>query len=370
MQQVRTATMADREAIRALWAVCFHDSEPFTDWFFAQRFRPGLTTCLTLDGAPVSALQSWPLHIRMRDRILAASMVAGVSTHPDFRGRGFMSQVFTHYMQRVYAQGFPVSINTPVTLSTYSRFGHYPATDTLHLQIEHARFAAMPDGVIPLALNGDLTPLHACYQSALAPYSGAVSRSFADFSFKFSDYASDGAQCLVLQEGDTARGYCVYQTAPDALSTDEFVARDADACRVLLDALRFVAQGRSLHAKLPPDSVDAYPGAQLTTAPQGVLGVANVSALLQGVLGDADFRFAVTDATVPQNEGVWNGAGQRENRAPHIALEAGRLGQLLCGYASLSQLEAENRLTVHDAGAARALDKRLPKLPCYIVDEY
>lgn len=370
MYKVRTAAMADREQIRALWSLCFGDSEPFMDWFFTERYIPSLSSCLELDGQIVSALQSYPLHVRVRDSILPASMLAGVSTHPEHRGRGYMRRILLHYMQSVRAQGLPVAVYTPAHLSTFFSFGHYPATDTRHLELDEARAAALPAGVRSQSLYEGLAPLHLCCRQALGPYSGMVSRSLADFAYKFRDYASDGARCCALWEDDAVRGYCVYFLSPARLHAEEVAALDETAYRTLIDALRFFAEGRALHAKLPPTPALTYPAARQETRPQGVMGVADVSALLCAVLGDASLRLMVRDASVPQNAGVWNGAGAPDTRAPHITLEAGRLGQLLCGYASAEELEREGLMTVHDPGAARVLAERLPKRPCYIVDEY
>lgn len=370
MQQVRAATMADREQIRSLWSVCFGDSEAFMDWFFSERYHPSLASCLELDGTIVSALQSLPIHVRVRGVILPASMLAGVSTYPDFGGRGYMTRIFLHYMQSVRKQGIPICVHTPAHLPTFFSKGHYPATDTLHVEIDTARAQSLPQGVLAHSMYEELAPLLSCYQIAFAPYSGMVSRSLVDFSFKFRDYTADGAQCYALWEGDAVRGYCVYSLEPERLHAEEIAARDEGAYRTLFDALRFAAQGRKLHAKLPPLSAFEYSGAQLEVRPQGVMGVADVSALLAAVLRDDSLRFAVQDATVPQNVGIWNGAGRTDARAPHCTLEAGRLGQLLCGYASVEELEAAGQIMAHDAGAMRALSEQLPKLPCYIVDEY
>ncbi len=370
MQQVRTATMADRAQIRALWTVCFGDSEEFTDWFFTERYFPSLSSCMELDGEIVCALQSYPLHVRIRDRILPASMLAGVSTHPAHRRKGYMTQVFSHYMQSVRSQGIPVAVHTPAHLPTFFSKGHYPATDTQYVTISAASAQSLPHNVVLHSLCDGLAPLHVCYQRAFAGYSGVVSRSLADFYYKFRDYASDGACCYVFLGGDAVRGYCVFFPNENAVHAEEIAACDEEAYGVLLHALRFAASGRSLTAKLPPALAVSCPGAQLQTRPQGVMGVADVSGLLAAVLGDGSLRFSVQDATVPQNNGVWNGAGAPVSLPPHCTLAAGRLGQLLCGYASVEELQANGYIDVHDAGAIRALAARLPKRPCYIVDEY
>lgn len=371
MELVRTAALADREQIQELWRICFGDSPSFTDWFFRERFFPSLSSCLEKDGRIVSALQSYPIHVRIRGRILPASMLAGVSTHPQQEGRGYMRQIFLHYMQSVRGAGIPIAVHTPAHLQTFFSRGHYPATDARHLTIRPPAHVAAPSQVTEHSLYEALAPLHACYQKVLCRYSGSVSRSLADFYYKFRDYGSDQASCLVLWDGDDVLGYCVYFTlGSGALEAEETVARDSGVCRVLMDALCARAHGQTVSARLPADLLFAYPNAQSDTQPQGVMGVADVALLLASVLGDGSLVFSVQDGAVPQNTGVFTGAGVACDRAPHVTVEAGRLGQLLCGYASVEELEQEQRIAIYDAGARRALETLLPKVPCFIVDTY
>ena len=339
------------------------------DWFFQERYFPALSSCLAVDGRILSALQSYPLHARVRGHILPASMLAGDSTHPDHSGKGYMRQTMLHYMQQVRAAGIPIIVQTPAHLTTFFSRGFYPATDTLHVELAWTRGVDLPQGVCSHSLKEDLALLHRCYHLATAPYSGMISRSIADFAYKFRDYATDNAQCLVYTRDDTVKGYCVYYTLPDRVHAEEVVALDDDGYTALLHALCHEANGRNLHAKLPPDAQPNLPGASFSPQPQGVMGVVHVQELLSLLLHDDRFCFDIIDRSVPQNHGVWDGTGKSATH-PQITLEAGRLGQLLCGYATLEELIVAGHATVADADAAHALNILLPKQPCFIVDEY
>ncbi len=370
MLEVRTAKQQDKEAFRALWRICFGDSEAFMDWFFAERFFPEFSACLLEDGAIMSALQSYPLHVHIRDRILPASMLAGVSTHPERSGRGYMKQVFVHYMQRVRALGIPLVIHTPAHIPTFFSRGHYPITDTLHLTIKNAQLVTAPQEITPHSMRESLGPLQACYQQATAGYSGCISRTAADLAYKFRDYASDGGKCLARMQGDDALGYCVYYKTEDRLHAEECFARDDETLHMLIEALQAEADGRTLHVKLLPDTHIDVPGAELNIKPQGVMGIADVSETLRLLLGDASFVFEIIDNTVPQNAGIWDGMGRPASRAPQLRLEAGRLAQFLSGYRSVGRLVQEQQAAVLDEAAAQALDAAFPGKTCFITDEY
>ncbi|MDR1619548.1 MAG: GNAT family N-acetyltransferase [Clostridiales bacterium] len=370
MLQVKTATMADKARIRELWKLCFGDSEQFMDWFFSERYFPAYSSCLLEDGVIMSALQSYPLHVRMRGAVVMASMLAGVSTHPERNGRGYMKRIFLHYMQRVRNSGIPIAIHTPAHLPTFFSRGHYPATDTLYLTIENANCARKPGEIAAQSLYEDLAPLLLCYQKATAGYSGVVSRTMGDFMYKMRDYGADNGKCLVRRVNGNAPGYCVYYAMPDMLHAEECFALDTGTLSMLIDALRHKAGGRKLYMKLPPDARVELRGSTSETRPQGVMGIANVSTMLEKIIGNAEYVFEVTDASVPQNAGVWDGCGKASRREPHIRLEAGRLGQFLCGYRSIADLAAANEAQIKNEAMAEALDSAYPRQVCFITDEY
>ena len=360
MLDVRIAKQQDIDGFRNLWRICFGDSEEFMDWFFYERYFPEFSVCLLEDDVIMSALQSYPLHVRIRDRILPASMLAGVSTHPDREGRGYMKQIFLRYMQRVRELSIPIVIHTPAHIPTFQTRGHLPVSETLHLNLAHAQAKSMPAEITPHSLYNDLAPLQVCYQQSTAEYSGCISRTMADFTFKFRDYASDGAKCLVCMNGNDAFGYCVYYVTPERLHVEECFAKDDETLSLLLQALCYEADGRKLHVKLPPDAKADLPGAEISIRQQGVMGIADVSQALRLLVGDASFIFDIADNTVPQNTGIWDGTGTPTSRKPHIRLEAGRLAQFLCGYRSLRMLAQEQQAIILDEGAVHELDARFP----------
>lgn len=371
MLQVRTATNADRAGIRALWKLCFGDTEPFMDWFFSERYFPEYSACLLEDGAVMSAMQGCPMHIRLRGETVLALMLAGVSTHPERGGRGYMRQCFAHFMQIARRAGISTVIHTPAHMPTFFSRGHYQATNTLMLTFDEARAERMPPGIAMQDIYHDLAPLHICYTLATSRYSGCVSRSLADFYYKFRDYAADGAEVFLCMDGTCARGYCVYYAMDDNLHAEECIARDAGAYALLIDALRHRANGRKLTVKLPPDvAQQPFPGGIYTIKEQGAMGIADVSAFLRAVCGDEAFLFEVHDKTVPENQGVFDGAGRPAAKKPHIVLEAGRLGQFFGGYRSMASLWEDGLADVRDERMAALLDMRYPTKTCFVVEEY
>ena len=368
---VRWTKWSDREEIRALWQLRFGDSEAFTDWFFRERFSPEHSAVSVEDGRIVSSIQSCPFQIRIRDTILPCTVIAGVSTLPAFEGRGHMRRTMHFYMNGIAARGGIVVPYRPEILAMYAGFGHFPVSRTAYFRIsDPAALSADADGVSVLDLRRDEAAMHACYYRFSSRYSAIISRSLADMRLKLADYAADGAQGIGVFGKDSLRGYCIYFNRGDFYA-EELIANDDECTEILLRALsrRAAAEGKTVSGKLPPDS-KPQEGLAFDLRPMNVMGAASVAALLAFVCGEHSLCAEITDGTVAANNGIFTFSGELSGKAPHLRIEAGRLVQFLCGYASLAELAAEGHAVLLDPGAARELDRMFPRRSCYILDEY
>jgi predicted acetyltransferase len=367
MENIRVANMGDRDTFRELWDICFGDSKRFTDWFFTERYVPEYSVCLVEGGRICSAMQSYPIHLNVRGRLFPAVVLAGVSTRPECEGRGFMSRGLKFFMQHIRALQIPFVAHTPARLTTFFSRGHYPVSETAHIELKEDRCPDLPGVLCAHGMYEDLAALQICYQDVMRRYSGGVSRALADFAYKCRDYAADGAQCLAWIQDGAARGYAIYYAGQTHVHAEEVIARDEEALRILIDGLRNQAAGRELHIKLPPDAQTDFP---VQVRPQGVMGAADIGSLLKQILNDPAFVFEIVDRTVPQNEGVFDGCGRTTDRKPMFTLEAGRLTQQLIGYRSMREMIDAGDAKADDEQAVAALDAALPKQKCFIVDEY
>ncbi len=335
MERVRVLTPSDRDAVRALWELRFDDSPSFRDWFFAHRYSPETSVCLTIDGRIASVAQGYPMRVRLRGITLPALMISGVSTHPDFEKRGLMHRVMTAMMQLCRDFEIPCAFHTPARLPTFFSLGHLPCTDTLRYRSDAAGASPARWDDVP-----QLSELTRVYGEASRRYSGVVERDEAAMAQKRDDYLSDGARCVTFRREGRLCGYLFGFDTEDGFYAEEVMALDTPAYEALLSRLPCGAQ-----AKLPPD----LPFAGEIT-PQGVMGAANVPALLNALCGDESLVFDVTDPVVPQNNGTFDGGGKLTDRHANHVVAAGTLMQHLCGYVPL--------------------DGAFDRQTCFVVDEY
>ena len=124
MTAVRIAKAEDKKAFYDLWKICFGDSNAFCDWFFRNRFAPDYSVVLETEGKIVSCMQAFPYTLWIRGREIPGAMLCGVSTHPDYRKKGYMGQIFTYEMKLLREKGCLVAPHTPAVLQSYFPFGH------------------------------------------------------------------------------------------------------------------------------------------------------------------------------------------------------------------------------------------------------
>ena len=71
---------------------------------------------------------------------------------------------------------------------------------------------------------------------------------------------------------------------------------------------------------------------------------------------------------MPDNNGCYTLDGAESNRPPAFRMAVGRFLPVLVGYASLEEQRAFAE--IYDEEGFQEIHEKLPKLSCYIIDEY
>ncbi len=370
------ASPQDRAELKDLWQLCFQESQPFLDWFFTDRFLPAYCPIYREDGVIQAALHGLPAHMRVRDRIAPCVIIAGVATHPDFRGRGLMRGLLGYYLPYLGRAGIPLATHRPVTLRTYASAGHFPVSDSRYLSLapDAPRPAEDPCQQVPLLERA--SELYGCYQRFSLGYSCILSRSYADFFLKCKDYLASDAKCILTRDAQgQVEGYCVYFDSPGegaeppSLYGEECVALSPEAYARLWASLAARSQGKALKVRMAPNAPLCPAGAQWETLPRSVWGVANVSCLLAALGLPGEGVLQVEDPLVEANRGLYDLCGRPAQGKPQLVIPAGRLAQWASGYRTMAQLVAEGQAQALDPAIVPILDAG-HRLPCFTIDEY
>lgn len=363
---VRRAVQEDKVAFKNLWSLCFEDSNAFREWFFENRFRPAHSVLLKAEDKVASCMQGFPYSLWIRGKEVPGAMLCGVSTHPEERKKGYMGKIFTYALNLLSDMYCAVAPHTPAALPSYFSYGHYPVADAAYLECDSLPSVSMPASVVPLERK-DWEKCFPTYEDFAEKYSGMIKRSKDDFLLKMEDYHSDGGQVIAYIEEKKIKGYCFYYVIRKKVFCIEVVSAD-DCWETLLAGVMAHYPGYALRAKLPPNISVAFPFTSLRVEQKGVMGLCNISLLLQCLSLNIPYAFQIKDHVVEKNNGIFDFRGNRSEETPVFSISAGHFMQVLVGYHTLEELQ--NEIEIFDKEKFYKINVLLPKQNCYIIDEY
>lgn len=372
LRHIRRAQWNDKKYFEYLWKTCFSDSQQFINWFFSHRFLPSYSVCMEEENEICSCMQAYPMHIAVRGNLVRSVMLCGVCTHPKYRKKGYMKELFSYMMHSLYDEDIVLAVHTPAVLNSYYFFGHYPVSTACYLTSDRIPFFQKPNCIFDVDIHsGDFHKVYQCYHQLSQCYSGFVSRTSADFHMKWSDYAVDGGKCIAYFSENIIKGYCFYYKTNTLLQAVEVLADSTDSMYRLLEGFFSYGTGLKLSVKLPPDFNHISFGFTKNRAtPKGVAGGIHIAKLLKTVSSVDGFAIQVVDPIIPGNNGIFDLRGNKTQQKPDISIHAGHLTQILIGYITLDEAIKEGYVQVFHPAQAKKINLLFPKENCYIVDEY
>ena len=121
--------MTTKEKVKALWQLCFDDSEEFVEMYFRLRYKNEINVTIESGDEVISALQMIPYPMTFCGNTVQTSYVSGACTHPDFRGNGVMRELLSQAFARMLRNGTHFSTLIPAEpwlFDYYARMGYAP----------------------------------------------------------------------------------------------------------------------------------------------------------------------------------------------------------------------------------------------------
>ena len=125
---------------RALWKLCFGDTEDFVRLYFSMKYTPQRNSCLKHDGRVTAALQRLPYVMMCGEAgnmTAPVAYVSGVCTHPEYRGKGYMTELMRQALHKMHSDGFWFTALIPADEGLFSFYEHFgyaalPAAAPVH----------------------------------------------------------------------------------------------------------------------------------------------------------------------------------------------------------------------------------------------
>lgn len=110
---------------KQIWKAVFtSDSPEFADFYFDTVYRNEYTLLLTLSGQPAAHLQMLPCEMVYCGQTIKANYLSGVSTLPQFRGKGCMDALMRRAFYELYQNGTVISTLIPAKPDIYLKYGY------------------------------------------------------------------------------------------------------------------------------------------------------------------------------------------------------------------------------------------------------
>lgn len=200
--------MSIKEQVKALWKMCFEDTEEFIELYFRKRYADSINHIVERDGKAVAALQTIPYPMTYGGELLPISYISGACTHPSYRNQGVMKQLLEQVHRRVYEEGVAFSTLIPAEewlKAYYARSGYAVC---FRYGVERRVMNSLPKPVDNFDARWNLRKVEPCSPDFETVYSFfeeqmrkrpcCIQHTVADFEVILEDLKLSGGACWAV----------------------------------------------------------------------------------------------------------------------------------------------------------------------------
>lgn len=204
----------------------------FLQYYFHTQFQKGKSYFIREDEKLVSCMQMQEHEVVFQDHILLCSYIFGVSTHVDYRLRGFMDSLMNHVLD-VCHQNYLITFIEAYNPKLYKKYGF----ETISYRKKYSISAS------DLKVKNTVGVSAQVEAEQLATLYNEFSKRFDCFYVRDEAYYEAYLQAIESSKGKVAlyhdpkgmlKGYCVYYEQDDQVEVKELIYLDALAVYKLL----------------------------------------------------------------------------------------------------------------------------------------
>ncbi len=206
-----------------LWQKCFNDPKPFADYLFGKLYRYNNTICIFEGESLLSALQIYYHTAIFMGKTIKTAYIAGVSTYPRERGKGYCSILMAEAEKRLIQEGIDIITLIPFNFSFYERYGYHCVSYLYNYSVKsenNKKFKGTPNG------TQNETVL---YTDFIKQFDFAFLRDDKVFSEIYEDVTVSGGSMY-----KTNGGYMYMYPSPEDIYVPEIIYENEDALFFML----------------------------------------------------------------------------------------------------------------------------------------
>ncbi|WP_195662946.1 GNAT family N-acetyltransferase [Bacteroides congonensis] len=295
--------MIIKEQVKALWKLCFEDSEEFVEMYFKLRYKNEVNVAIQSGDEVISALQMLPYPMTFCGEMVQTSYISGACTHPDFRSKGVMRELLSQSFARMLRNGIQFSTLIPAEPWL---FDYYKCMGYATVFQYSVKEMTLPE-FIPskeIAVNVVSKPQDEVYSylnKKLSERPCCIQHSAEDFQVIMADLPISGGNLFVAKQANEIWGIAIIYKRENCIIINELLAEDKDTEYSLLFAIKQYTGCNHIIQLLPPDK-------ELPQHSLGMARIINAKEVLQiyaSAFPEDDMQLEVSDKQLSVNNGYY-----------------------------------------------------------------
>lgn len=295
--------MIIKEQVKALWKLCFEDSEEFVEMYFKLRYKNEVNVAIQSGDEVISALQMLPYPMTFCGETVQTSYISGACTHPDFRSKGVMRELLSQSFARMLRNGIQFSTLIPAEpwlFDYYKRMGYATVFQYSVKEMTLPEFIPSKE----IAVNAVSKPQDEVYSylnKKLSERPCCIQHSAEDFQVIMADLPISGGNLFVAKQANEIWGIAIIYKRENCIIINELLAEDKDTEYSLLFAIKQYTGCNHIIQLLPPDK-------ELPQHSLGMARIINAKEVLQiyaSAFPEDDMQLEVSDKQLSVNNGYY-----------------------------------------------------------------
>ena len=292
-----------KQQIKALWKLCFDDSDAFIDMYFRLRYNDEVNIAIESGKEVVSALQMIPYPMTFCGEQIQTSYISGACTHPDFRGNGIMRELLSQAFARMRYNRVVLSTLIPAEpwlFDYYARMGYMPVFRYSEKKISQWDISPVPDIFITKLADAD-EEVYQYLDKKKSERTCCIQNTFSDFKVIFADLLISKGTFYIATVQEQIAGIAVVYPNGNGLQINELLTENSEIEKALLYHIRQEAGTDAITMITPPMAAEEQ-------YPLGMARIIDARTILQfhaALHPEIEMNIKLTDEQLAINNGYY-----------------------------------------------------------------
>lgn len=295
--------MIIKEQVKALWKLCFNDSEDFIEMYFRLRYKNEVNVAIQSGDEVISALQMLPYPMTFCGETVQTSYISGACTHPDFRSKGVMRELLSQSFARMLRNGIHFSTLIPAEpwlFDYYKRMGYASVFQYSVKEITLPEFIPSKEITVDV-VSEPQDEVYSYLNKKLSERPCCIQHTLEDFQVIMADLAISGGNLFVAKRANEIKGIVIIYKGESRIIINELLAEDKDIEFSLLYAVKKLTGCNHMTQLLPPNE-------ELPQQSLGMARIINAKEVLQiyaPAFPEDEIQMEVSDKQLSVNNGYY-----------------------------------------------------------------